>query len=110
MAQAECAKPVPIPQWRQEKLARASQSRSAYCAHGDLERRRSGAERVAADQLARVRKRVFEIDIEQRNCGGALKIIAAIKNPPVIVKVLSHLSLLTHVPPLRRRVESIYSI
>jgi hypothetical protein len=27
------------------------------------------------------------------NCGGALKIIAAIEDPPVIVKILSHLGL-----------------
>jgi len=37
------------------------------------------------------------------NCGGALKIIAAIEDPPVIVKILSHLGL----PSARRRVESI---
>jgi len=29
------------------------------------------------------------------NCGGALKIIAAIDDPPVIVKILSHLGLPT---------------
>ena len=40
--------------------------------------RRSGAERVAAHQLARLLKRVFDIDIEHcPNCGGALKMIAA---------------------------------
>jgi hypothetical protein len=39
---------------------------------------------------ARLLKRVFEIDIEHcPNCGGALKIVAAIKDPPVIVKILS---------------------
>src|SRR5262249_35703722 len=55
-------------------------------------------------------KRVFDIDVEHcPNCGGALKIIAAIEDPPVIVKILSHLGL----PPAPRRVpqlvESIYS-
>ena len=33
------------------------------------------------------------------NCGGALKIIAAIDDPPVIVKILSHLGLPTRGPP-----------
>jgi hypothetical protein len=30
---------------------------------------------------------------------GALKIIAAIEDPPVIVKILSHLGLSTRAPP-----------
>jgi hypothetical protein len=59
---------------------------------------------------ARLLKRVFDIDVEHcPNRGGALKIIAAIEDPPVIVKILSHLGLPTaalRVPP---RVESIYS-
>src|SRR4029077_19364350 len=45
-------------------------------------------------------KRVFDIDIEHcPNCGGALKIIAAIEDTPVIVKILSHLGLPTRAPP-----------
>src|ERR671915_880000 len=49
---------------------------------------------------ARLLKRVFDIDIEQcPNCGGALKIIAAIEDPPVIVKILSHLGLPPRAPP-----------
>jgi hypothetical protein len=55
----------------------------------------------------RLLKRVFGIDIEQcPNCGGALKIIAcperrrraAIEDPPVIDKILSHLGLPTRAP------------
>ena len=43
---------------------------------------------------ARLVKRVFDIDIERcPNCGGALKIIAVIADQPVIVRILSHLSL-----------------
>jgi hypothetical protein len=38
---------------------------------------------------ARLLKRVFDIDIEHcPNCGGSMKIIAAIEDPPVIVKIL----------------------
>jgi Putative transposase len=49
---------------------------------------------------ARLLKRVFDIDVEHcPNCGGALKIIAAIGDPPGIVKILSHLGLPTRAPP-----------
>jgi hypothetical protein len=49
---------------------------------------------------ARLLKRVFDIDVARcPNCGGALKIIAAIEDPPVIVKILSHLGLSTRAPP-----------
>ena len=41
---------------------------------------------------ARLLKRVFDIDIEHCSyCGGSLKIIAAIEDPPVIVRILRHL-------------------
>jgi hypothetical protein len=51
-------------------------------------------------ELARLLKRVFDIDVEHcPNCGGALKIIAAIEDPPVIIKILSHLGLPTRAPP-----------
>jgi hypothetical protein len=59
---------------------------------------------------AQLLKRVFDIDVEHcPNCGGALKIIAAIEDPPVIVKILSHLRLRPAPRRVRRRVESIYS-
>jgi hypothetical protein len=56
----------------------------------------------------RLLKRLFDIDIKHcPNCGGRLKIIAApstrlrtdIEDPPVIVKILSHLGLPTRAPP-----------
>jgi hypothetical protein len=43
---------------------------------------------------------LFDIDAEHcPNCGGALKIIAAIEDPPVIDKILTHLGLPTRTPP-----------
>ena len=43
---------------------------------------------------AKLLKRVFEIDMEHcPNCGGELKIIAAILEQPVIEKILTHLGL-----------------
>ena len=42
---------------------------------------------------ARFLKRVFDIDMERCACGGPLKIIAAIEDPVVIVRILTHLGL-----------------
>ena len=48
---------------------------------------------------ARLLKRVFEFDLEHcPECGGALKIIAAIEDPPVMVRILAHLGLPTRAP------------
>ena len=49
---------------------------------------------------AKLLKRVFEIDMEHcPNCGGQLKIIAAILEQPVIEKILTHLGLQARAPP-----------
>ena len=49
---------------------------------------------------ARLLKRVFAIDVEHcPQCGGALKIIAAIEEPAVIAKILTHLGLPARAPP-----------
>jgi hypothetical protein len=64
----------------------------------------AGHKRVLADDrskviqmvmLARLLKRVFDIDMEHcPNCGGGeLKIIAAILERPVIARILTHLGL-----------------
>ena len=45
-------------------------------------------------------KRVFDIDLEHcPQCGGELKIIAAIEEPAVIAKILTHLGLPARAPP-----------
>ena len=44
----------------------------------------------------------FDIDIEQcPQCGGTLKIIAAIEDPAVIAKILTHLGWSARAPPRR---------
>lgn len=48
---------------------------------------------------ARLLKRVFDIDVERCACGGQLKIIAAIEEPAVIVRILTHLGLAARAPP-----------
>ena len=49
---------------------------------------------------ARLLKRVFDIDLERcPQCGAELKIIAAIEEPAVIVRILTHLGLPARAPP-----------
>ena len=48
-------------------------------------------------------KRVFDIDIEHCPAGGgALKMIAAIEEPAVMVRILTHLGLPARAPPRSR--------
>ncbi len=44
-------------------------------------------------------KRVFDIEIEQCQCGGKLKLIAVIEELAVIEKILTHLGLSPQPPP-----------
>ena len=49
---------------------------------------------------ARLLKRVFEFDLEHcPQCGGEFRIIAAIEEPAVIVRVLTHLGLPARAAP-----------
>ena len=49
---------------------------------------------------ARLLKRVFDLNLEHcPNCGGELKIVAAILERPVIEKILTHLGLQARAPP-----------
>jgi hypothetical protein len=47
---------------------------------------------------ARLLKRVFDIE-HCAHCGGRLKISAAIEDPAVIVRILTHLDLPARAPP-----------
>jgi len=73
---------------------------------GPLEKRGDDAVHDAPDASAgmgclRLLKRVFDIDLERcSQCGGDLKIIAAIGEAAVIVRILTHLSLPARAPPL----------
>ena len=61
----------------------------ANCAH----------RRPARMSWARLLKRVFALDLEHcPNCGGELKIIAAIMEASVIEKILTHLGLQARAP------------
>jgi hypothetical protein len=56
--------------------------------------------RPVRQRWAKLLKRVFELDLEHcPNCGGELKIIEAILEPPVIEKILTHLGLQARAPP-----------
>ena len=52
---------------------------------------------------ARLLKRVFDIEIEQRACGGKLKRIAIIEEAAVIEKILKHIGLDPQPPPPRAK-------
>ena len=81
-----------VDRWVQPSPAERATETSSEDAH------RQGA--PARMSWARLLKRVFDIDVEHcPNCGGDLKIIAAIEDPPVILKILTHLGLPTRAPP-----------
>jgi len=44
-------------------------------------------------------QRVFDIDVERCECGGQLKIIAAIEELTVIARILTQLALYARAPP-----------
>jgi len=58
----------------------------------DDTRDKSPEERRGSMNWAQRLKRVFDIDVESCDqCGGAVKVIACIKDPLVIKKILDHL-------------------
>ena len=78
------------------------QAPEAATGTSDLAATESGCthSRPARISWARLLKRVFEIDLEHcPNCGGELKIIAAILESAVIERILTHLGLQARAPP-----------
>ena len=72
--------------------AQTTQAHATDCAHAH-----GGSARMS---WARLLKRVFDIDIERcPQCRGYLKIIAAIEDPVVIERILTHLGLAAQSPP-----------
>jgi hypothetical protein len=75
---------VPIP-------AQSTTTDTGECAHAD-----DGRTRMS---WARLLERVFDFDIEGCECGGKLEIIAAIEEPALIERILTHLGLSAQPPP-----------
>ena len=80
-----------VPAWLgQEVRAAGAAALEPGCAHS----------RPVRISWARLRKGVFQIDLEHcPNCGGQLKIIAAILEAPVIERILRRLGLQARAPP-----------
>ena len=78
----------------QEPEASAHEAKPAECEAG------CAHHRPVRLSWAKLLKRVFDLDLEHcPNCGGELKIIAAILEQPVIEKILTHLGLQARAPP-----------
>jgi hypothetical protein len=81
-------RPLVVPQQPPAQAQAASEA--AAPAECEVETVQARPNRIS---WARLLKRVFVIDMQHcPNCGGGLKIIAAILERPVIEKILSHLS------------------
>ena len=85
---------LPMPDWHSNCVRGATgkselTATESVCTHS----------RPARISWARLLKRVFQIDIEHcPNCGGQLKIIAAILESAVIERMLTHLGLQARAP------------
>ena len=80
-------------------------AQKATAGEGDCQHAHSAPVRMT---WARLLKRVFDIDIEQCQCGGKLKLVAVIEEPAVIGKILAHIGLDPRPPPIapaRRRAD-----
>jgi Putative transposase len=90
---------APNAKLRARVVGRGPQAAGASARAGQHEGRcgHQGAQRMP---WARLLKRVFEIDLARcPDCGGELRILAAILETPVIERILSHLGLQPRAPP-----------
>ena len=78
----------------------ADQAQEANTEKGEADQGQSDQGRPMRLGWAKLLKRVFNLDLEHcPNCGGELKIIAAILERPGIEKILTHLGLEARAPP-----------
>ena len=75
------------------RITPAGRGRGGKRAKPAREKDRTPAEQQASMRWAQRLKRVFQIDVETcPECGGSVKIIACIEDPPVIDRILRHLA------------------
>jgi len=86
---------------RRKEVVRSAPPSRAHRQDGDSE----GLNEKAAT-WATLLHRVYEIDVlDCPDCGGRLRIVSAIEDPPVIRKILSHLGVASSPPPESRSPE-----
>ena len=92
---------APNAKWRSQVVPRGSEPVDQQADHAGEEEdseKKSGAGRYIP--WSRLLRRVFNLDMECcPNCGGQVKVIAAIEEPAVIGKILTHLGLSPRPPP-----------
>ena len=75
------------------RITPARRGRGARPVKPTREEERTPAEQRSAMRWAKRLKRVFQIDVETcPKCGGSVKVIACIEDPPVIDRILRHLA------------------
>ena len=75
------------------RITPARRGRGGKPARPARENDRTPAEQRAAMRWAQRLKRVSQVDAETcPNCGGTVKVIASIEDPPVIERILNHLA------------------
>ena len=75
------------------RITPARRGRGARPVKPAREEERTPAEQRSAMRWAKRLKRVFQIDVETcPKCGGSVKVIACIEDPPVIERILRHLA------------------
>ena len=94
---------IPFPERNSGNSAAASPSHSVFFAQPgpDPDPLEAAPESIGRNyRWAELMKRVFLVDVLQcENCGGPMKMIAAIDRPELIEKILRYVGLISHAPP-----------